>query len=157
MPLRILLLGSVLICLQPASLSNTQSPQQSKNEPDNIPTVDFCGLVRNRSKYEGTAVRTKVRYTVGPESMSVHDPRCEEEAWAEFDADYRERTKEEVLKSFNQLMRPIRSNTWGEFNQAELVAVGLLIHRPEGVGHLGAFKYKFVISSVEKAESVPKE
>jgi len=62
-----------------------------------------------------------------------------------------------VLKSFNQLMRPIKSNTWGGFRQAELVALGLLIHRPEGVGHLGAFKYKFIITSIEKAEPVAKE
>ena len=146
----VLLVGCSMTQPQPKVLL---SPDQLHRATANdVPVVNFCELITNSSRYAGRPLRTRVTIMTFPENQIVYDPACYGKgslAWLDFDSDEIYRSVDDKLGALRSPDMPTRLN---------VTAVGRLDGpTEEGFGHLGGFKYRFVIVAVENAEAVPSD
>src|SRR2546425_10517689 len=89
----VLVRGFQLAPAQVPVVTNPSSPRNSPPAPDlskiDIPTIDFCDLVRDPEKFDNQIVRTRALITTGFEQSTLNLPACDSlDTWAEFDRSY---------------------------------------------------------------------
>lgn len=117
------------------------------NQTEQIPTLSYNELLRNKDKYLGKTVRLKSIWGYGFEWSVLCDSECKDETpevWVDFvyEDDLCKGSKGKLKKGSNH----------HSDNKAEVVFVGKLL---SGVfGHLGAYQYQFTVSCVEKLKKL---
>ena len=107
-----------------------------------VPTVAFCDLVNNPELYDGKVVRVRAFYRVGFEWSQMYCAECvdgETSTWVEFEDEMCRGSKE-----------PKDDRT------SSVVFVGKFYGSGRGYGHLNAYRFRFVVSCVEKSKTVLK-
>jgi len=130
--------------------------------PPEIPTVEFCDLVRNAVNYDGKRVRVRAVYFSAFEISGfggpAGGPTCQVDdktmVWVNYDPSVESNTKPEIYKRFLDSIYARRidanGNMEGEWLLWETpVVVTGVIHKPNGrgYGHTGIYSHEFVVSS----------
>lgn len=114
----------------------SQKPNAARAD---IPTVNFCDLVREPAKYEGKTVRVRGIYRTSFEVSELTGPEClgpKRRAWV----------------SFAPKQCPDSKNIGGEDfygKLADIVAIGEFRSAGGRFGHLGGYPFEFTIACVE--------
>lgn len=110
-----------------------------------IPSVSYCGILKDPKAYTGKLVRIKAVWQFGFEITSLYDRKCREkpQAWLEF-AD----EKHLCPETNRNLSIPGRSD-----KEAEVTVTGRL-YGPGRYGHLGGYQFKFVVVCLEKVKVI---
>ena len=132
-----------------------------------IPTVEFCELVRDAADYDGKLVRVRVTYFSGFEISGFGNPNgpvCDAKSsvWAEFESSEAQ-SKPEIVKRFRNSIYGLgidaNGNVEGEWLlwQTPLVVTGV-IHKPNGrgYGHTNIYSHEFVVYSIEEVGDAKK-
>jgi len=118
---------------------------------EQAPTVAYCDLVRNPTRFNNAIVRTEAMFNKNLESSVFIDQACKDSlTWVEFDAAYV--YADRALKNrFAELacLKQARCN-----GTAQVTAVGRFEGPGDGYGHLGCCPFRFSIMRIEKAEPV---
>ena len=137
---------------------------QSPNAPQ-IPTVEFCDLVRNAPDYDSKPVRVRATYFSGFEMSSLGNPKgpsCDAKSmvWMNFDPSVESNSKPEIYKRFLDSIYARRVVVNGNIATIEgewllwetPVVVTGVIHKPNGrgYGHTSIYSHEFVVSSIEE-------
>ena len=141
-----------LLCVLGATNCSHISWQRGTTDVVTPPNVEFCNLVTDPEKYANRAVRTKAIFIANEENSALYSPECSDVrqyAWADFDPAYR-RSDKLVLKKFDELdcKQPpcisgrISVSIEGRFESTSST----------GYGHLGAYRFRFVIVRIINAE-----
>lgn len=117
-----------------------------RNPSEKRPTVAFCDLINNPTKFHNKIVRTNALFFNNSENNALYDSACPDlSAWVEYDLldDPRERKFETVPC----LTRPLCN--------VRVTAVGLFQGPSEGpYGHLDGYKFRFKLMRIESVEPV---
>jgi hypothetical protein len=147
----------------------------SIQKAEEIPTVDYCELLRNPEKYDKKTIRVTALLVRGFEVSAFENPVCDTErsTWVEFDPASRQRTKKEIQKEFDRVYNPPRKRRKGVIEipgpeRAELTVAGQFNGPKPGIpigpegkrvltgyGHLNGFKYQFIIKCIEQVKPAP--
>jgi hypothetical protein len=114
-----------------------------------VPTVNFCDLIRNSNTYDKKEVRIKALFRVGYEWEEIYCLDCydaDHRTWIKFDEDVESCTKREIIKLIGA-----REGTFS------IVAVGEFQSSGSRYGHMGAYRYQFVVKCIEKATKLFKD
>jgi len=142
-----------------------------------VPTVDYCELLREPASYDKKVIRVKALYVAGFEVSAFEHASCDKErsTWVEFDESESSCTDKKVSLAFNAIFHPPRKKQKGVYeipgpSRAELVAVGRFEGPKPGIrvgtegqriftghGHMSAYKYRFVVQCLEQVKAVPWE
>jgi hypothetical protein len=164
--MRLYLRSSFIFCLVLAAAISAQS---QTNNPDQIPTVSFCDLAEDATKYDQKIVRIKAIYMAGFEVSILFDPACKEKrAWTEFDFACKDLKDRKVCEQFETLTDTgFRTTPYGGIlyvdGQVEVTFVGRFTGvKPSqqignrtfsfGFGHLNAFDYQFNVQQIESVK-----
>ncbi|HYR74342.1 MAG TPA: hypothetical protein VEM96_00745 [Pyrinomonadaceae bacterium] len=131
----------LLTLISPCSQSDRS--QQKPAEP-----VSYCDLFRKTDQYPaGQPVRVRATWTHGFEWSYLSDRECldQPKAWVEFVAD------DELCSASKPNLKKM---TQGFDNKADVVVVGKL-EGGGGYGHMGAYRYKFVVTCLESYKTIP--
>jgi hypothetical protein len=140
----------VVISSAQTDSQNNESKQCPISKTQDIPTVNFCDVIRNPSDYAGKLVRLKGSYLVGGETRVIGDPKCEGAFWVEYDNVADVCTTNEI----HERMRnhdPVTNGLFNGLYESEIVAVGLILHDEAGFGHMNAYKTELGIKWIEQA------
>ncbi len=127
----------------------------------NIPTVSYCELVKNPSKYDHKIVRVRAIYFNEFERSYLYDETCEigkapaapekvpAETWAEWDKSFVSKGDSEEAKLNRQL---------NGFGRKDVTIIGKInstneqseVNGPNRFGHLNCCRFKFSIFRLEK-------
>ena len=137
------LIACAALCLV---LTGASALQRGGKEPTatEIPTVSFCDLVRNPKLYDGKVVRVSAFYRIGFEWSQMYCADCaerDESTWVEYE------DEGEMCRGSKE---PKDNRT------SSVVFVGKFYGSGGRYGHLKAYKFKFVVSCVEKSKTVLK-
>ena len=144
---------SIVLVVISSAQRDSQSDEARRcpiSKSEDIPTVNFCDVIRNPSDYVGKLVRIKGNYLVGGEVRVISDRKCEGAFWVEFGSVSDVCTDKEI----HARMRNDDPVTGGLFNglyESEIVAVGLILHDQAGFGHMNAYKTELGIKWIEQA------
>jgi hypothetical protein len=112
------------------------------------PTVKFCELLKNPRLYEGKLVRTDAAFRrYGEEVVEFFCPDCLKEGRVDFDIDqeaYESCTKPRVREKIQR----------GPVLSVSMTGKLYVAKAGEGFGHFGQYRYKFLVSCVERADVV---
>lgn len=139
------LIGCIVLVLLASHLVHAQ-----KSTASEIPTIAYCDLLRHPELYEGKVVRIGAIYRYGFEWSEFYCFSClnQGQTWVDFDESYSSRTK-------SKIKRKLSGN--GEIGRTiSVVAVGRF-YGSGGYGHMGAYRYKFLVSYVEQAKVILNE
>ena len=163
----VLVVGLQLATAQVPVVTNTSSPRNSPPAPDlskiDIPTIDFCDLVRDPEKFDNQIVRTRALITTGFEQSTLNLPACDSlDTWAEFDRSYDPKAPES-----KRLYKLLKGGA-NDYRSAEVMVVGRFTGKKQvflktknktyymGYGHLNMFSYLFTVMRVDSATKVPR-
>jgi hypothetical protein len=130
--------------------------------PSEIPTVEFCELVRNAANYDGKRVRVRAVYFSAFEISGLGEPgvpACHVDAgvWVNFDPSVESNSKPQIYKRFVDSIYSRKIDSNGNIEAEWLlwetpVLVTGVIHKPNGwgYGHTNIYSHEFVISSIEE-------
>lgn len=109
--------------------------------------VSFCDLVRQPKLYDRKIVRVKAIYRYGFEWSELYCLGCREAGiiWVELGDSFESNTKKKIASKVKDVGDNGRT--------VKIVAVGIF-YTDGGYGHLGAYKYKYVIDYLEQAEVI---
>lgn len=130
-----------------------------------VPTVMYCDLVQNASRYNERVVRVQGLYSSGFEASYLRGSECKNElTWVEFDELYKTCTSKEVNEALDNLMR-LNPESLTERKRASVVFLGYFEVSPtyrllndyprDGFGHLGRYKNQFTVKCLEHAAALP--
>jgi hypothetical protein len=127
-----------------------------------IPTVEFCDLIRNAADYDAKQVRVRAVYFSAFEISGLGEPAgpaCHVDAmvWVDFDPSLESNSKPEIYKRFRDSIYGLRIDANGNIEgegllwETPLVVTGV-IYKPNGrgYGHTNIYSHKFVVSSLEE-------
>jgi len=123
----------------------------SQNKSKSAETVDpisYCELFQHRDQYPlGREVRIKATWTHGFEwsYLSFRDCLDQPKAWVEFVDDD---------KLCGASKTNLNKMTHGFDNKADVTVVGEL-HDGGGYGHMGVYRYKFIVTCLESYKKIP--
>ncbi len=131
-----------------------------------VPTVSYCDLVQNASRYNERVVRVQGEYSSGFEASYLGGSECKQETtWVAFDELYKTCTSKEVDQTLDNLMRLSNPESLRERKRANVVFLGYFEVSPayrlvndyprDGFGHLGAYKNQFTVKCLEQAAALP--
>ena len=135
-----------------------------------VPTVSFCELAQNPSRYDQRVIRVKGVYSTGFESSTLRGSGCndlkeDQLTWVEFDELYKTCTSKELQKTFDNFMSLGNPESFLERLRADVVFLGYFEVSPtytfvnniskNGFGHLGRFKNQFSVKCLEQLEVLP--
>src|SRR5262249_35722760 len=123
--------------------SQSKRDTQKPGEP-----VSYCQLFRNADQYPlRKPVRIAATWTYGFEWTYLSSRDCLEQpkAWVEF-------VDDEKLCSASK--PNLKKMTDGFDNKADVIVTGEL-HDGGGYGHMGAYRYKFVVTCLESYKKIP--
>ena len=140
---------------------------QSSYKISAISAVDYCDLIHNAASYHKKRVRIRAIYVVGFEMSFLYRAEChgkgadENRVWVEFDSSFEKSSKPEVIKRFDDLLKPSPKNPDGSVDivdarRVEVVLVGRFESDAlsDVYGHLGAYNYQITVESVEEVKAV---
>jgi hypothetical protein len=133
----------VILILWIASFSTPDPLSSGAYQGKQAPTVTYCDLIRNPSRYDKKEVRVKAVFRVGYEWEEIYCLDCfdtDQRTWIKFDDEVDSCTKRDISKLIGA-----REGTFS------IVAVGEFQSSGRGYGHMGAYRYQFVVKCVEKA------
>lgn len=110
-----------------------------------IPTVAYCELIHNAEKYDGKVVRTNATYRFGFEWAEFYCLDCwdgEHRTWVDYEDELCPKSKK--IKGNNFRGRTVNVQVVGKFYGAGRM----------GYGHMNAYRYKFVVSCMERAKTI---
>ncbi len=151
---------SILLLLSCYCFARTQTAT-----PSEVPTIEFCELVRNAANYDGKHVRVRAVYFSAFEISGFGEPAgrsCHDNSmvWVNFDPSVESNSKPEIYKRFRDSIYAHGVVMNG--NIASLEGEGLLwetpvvvtgvIHKPNrhGYGHTNIYSHEFVVFSIEE-------
>jgi hypothetical protein len=152
------------------AFSTSAGISQEKEHITDIPVITACDLVNNPIQYDQKIVRVSDTYVVTFEGSAFYNPACNPDIWVKFDSSVESATNSKVLKKFKRLsdVSPIHDSKGGvTFPDARLeilvkgrfegekppLRIGdRLSHL--GYGHLGMYKYQFVVQEIEHASKI---
>jgi len=127
-----------------------------------IPTVEFCDLIRNAADYDGKQVRVRAVYFSAFEISSLGEPTgrsCHVDAmvWVNFDPSVESNSKPQIVKRYLDSIYAWRIDADGKTEgkwllwETPVVFTGV-IHKPNGrgYGHTNIYSHEFVVSSIEE-------
>ncbi len=110
-------------------------------------TVTYCDLIRNPERYKGKLVRVSAIYRYGYEWSELYCLECMNEGrtWVEFDESYVSSTKASIRKKIG-----------GNGFKGRTVRVLMVGRFASGgaYGHMGAYRFRFLVSRLEKADVI---
>lgn len=156
--LKLYLLLVVLFSLSECAPSRSFTEESSLPEPSpspivrSAPTVSLCELVNDPERYKDKFIRVQAIAITLHESQYIYDSSCYKKnalTWLDFGNDESYEVLNEKLRALQEPGKPKRLciTALGRFDGPA----------KEGFGHLGQFKYRFVIEAVEDSKSVPDE
>lgn len=138
----LLLLSPSSSTFQPSrSTESATQPDQSSSLSHELPTLNYCALMKGKHRYSGKQVRVNASWQFAFETTFLFDRDCPKQpgAWLEFVDD--SKSCPETKKN--------RDAPGPHDKEAEVTVTGRLIG-PGRFGHLGAYPYKFVVTCLEK-------
>ena len=151
---------SVLLLLSCCCFARTQTAT-----PSEVPTIEFCQLVRNAATYDGKRVRVRAMYFSAFEISGLGEPpgvpacRFDDKTmvWVDFDTSVESVSKPEIYKRFRDCIYMRRIDANGNIDgewllwETPVVFTGV-IHKPNGrgYGHTNIYSHEFVVSSIEE-------
>jgi hypothetical protein len=140
----ILILWILLLTLGESS-ANTEEVAVASD----IPTVDYCDLIRQAKDYDQKQIRIKAVYRVGYEWSEIYCPDCfnqKERTWVEFDDDLESCTNSKVVKLLGDDGKTLSVTVVGVFHSSSI-----------RYGHTGSYRFKFLVKCVENAKLLLKD
>lgn len=136
-----------------ANVQELEWPPALSAAVEKAPTVPYCDLVRNPTRFNNEVVRTEAIFFKNLENTIFYDASCKDNStWVEFDPAYG--YADEVLKKKLAELACLRQHRCD--GRARVTAVGRFEGPNEnGYGHLGCCPYRFSIMRLEKVEPVP--
>lgn len=146
------ILVSLLHCeRQPPKVQELEWPPDFSTAISKAPTVAYCELIHNPSRFANQIIRTEAVFYKNLENEVFYDLACNgSRVWVEFDPAY-VYTNEALKKDFDKVacLRQQRCD-----GRARVTVVGRFEGPNEsGYGHLGCCPYRFSIMRLEKVES----
>lgn len=131
--------------------SSSQKNSDSRSVPcdaGDVVTVDYCDLLRKPELYDQKLVRIQAVYRYGYEWSELYCPDCltEGSTWVDFEESFETCTKSEVAKK-------IADNGF-KGRTVIVVMVGKFYGSGGGHGHMNAYRFKFLVSCVERAKII---
>ena len=131
-----------------------------------VPTVSYCDLVQNASRYNQRVVRVQGVYSSGFEASYLRGSECKNElTWVEFDELYKTCTSKQVDEALDNLMPLSKPQSLMESKHASVVFLGYFEVSPtyrlvndyprDGFGHRGGYKNQFTVKCLEQAAALP--
>ncbi|MDQ1637731.1 MAG: hypothetical protein QOF62_1070 [Pyrinomonadaceae bacterium] len=110
-------------------------------------TVAYCDLVRNPERYNQKSVRVSAVYRYGYEWSELYCLECgtESKTWVDFDDSFSSSTKASIRKKLGDN---------GFKGRTVLVTMVGKFDAGSGYGHMGAYRYRLMVDSVEKADVI---
>ena len=127
-------------------LSVAASPQSRSTAAQELPTIDFCSIVRNPRRYFDKTVRTEATWQSGDEFAYLSQDRCAPKFRYEIAVGWVENPlSEETINS----VRKIQSHEYA--GRAIVRVVGILRNPGE---YFGYFRYRFEILRIEEVTHI---
>lgn len=142
-------LSILALCLFIAGFNQNGVANSNRSIRSNIPTVNYCDLIRNPKSYDQKEVRVRAVFQVGYEWQELYCLECfdlEKRTWVEFSEDFESRTQSTIAKKVS-----------GTDQTLAVVLVGKFYSSDERYGHMGAYRFKLVVDRVEKAKVLLKD
>jgi hypothetical protein len=177
------ILTTILGCLFIPTLGEKVLRERFALASEDIPTVEYCELVKNPSLYDGKKIRLRGVYVVsGKYASKFFSSACGSgnTLWVDFEQGYQSCSPPKLVKSLSTMSqksgmrrgRPHYTVVGFEYRSAEVVFVGIFkaansYRRPKPVDnpmfpftytpeHKEIYDYVFSISCVEKVKPLPK-
>lgn len=141
----IILISWILLLTLGGNPANTEEVAVASD----IPTVDYCDLIRHAKDYDQKQIRIKAVYRVGYEWSEIYCPDCfnqKERTWVEFDDDLESCTNSKVVKLLGDDERTLSVTVVGVFHSSS-----------RRYGHMGSYRFEFVVKCVENAKLLLKD
>lgn len=142
LPALILLFMSLVA---PIRLSPSVGAQSNFSPAEEIPTIDFCEIIKHPRRYFDQIVRIEAQWQSGHEFAYLTSDRCAPKFRHEIAVKFAQPLSEQIRKS----VRQIQSHEYG--GRATIRAVGTL--RNPGK-YYGYFRYRFEIVRIEEVAHI---
>lgn len=136
---------AAVVCLSPL-LAGASSARTAARDEERA-AVSYCELMRNVEKYDGKRIRVFAVYRYGFEWSELYCPACLNKAriWVDLDESFVSSTKPSVRKRIGE--HGFKGRT------VKVVMVGRF-DAGGGYGHLGAYRFRLLVSRLEKADVI---
>jgi hypothetical protein len=132
----------------------SSAPQQNeklkpnKNSEMDAITVAYCDLVRRPELYDQKVIRVKAIYRYGYEWSELYCGDCLKghQTWVGFDESFETRTDADVARKLGD--NGFKGRT------VSVVMIGTFHSSGGGYGHMGAYRFQLLVSSVEQAKII---
>jgi len=108
--------------------------------------VAYCDLIRNQKQYNQKLVRVSAIYRYGYEWSELYCLEClRTKMWVDFDESFASSTKATIRKKLGEngfMGRTVSVIMVGKFNAGG------------GYGHMGAYRFRLLVSRVEKVDVI---
>ena len=139
----------LISCILLLTLGGSPAMTEEVTVSSDIPTVDYCDLIRHAKDYDQKQIRIKAAYRVGYEWSEIYCPDCfnqKERTWVEFDSDFESCTKSKIVKLVRDGERTLSVTVIGTFHSSA-----------RNYGHMGSYRFEFVVKCVESAKVLLKD
>lgn len=139
----------LISCILLLALGRSTAVTEEVTVSLDIPTVDYCDLIRHAKDYDQKQIRIKAAYRVGYEWSEIYCPECfnqKERTWVEFDSDFESCTKSKVVKLVRDGERTL-----------SVTVVGIFHSSAKNYGHMGSYRFELVVKCVENAKVLLKD
>jgi hypothetical protein len=128
------------------ALTVTIVPMRSRHESE-YTAVAYCDLVRNPERHKQKLVRVSAVYRYGYEWSELYCLECatEGKTWVDFDESFSSSTKASIKKKLGDN---------GFKGRTVLVTMVGKFDAGGGYGHMGAYRFRLLVSQVEKADVI---
>ena len=133
--------------------SDIQGPPSYSSTVKEAPTIPFCQLIRDPSRYDKEVVRTEATFFRNMENAYLYDEACsgaKAGIWVRFDPAY-VYTDDAVKRKLDQLLCPSQPCPTG---RARVTVVGRFEGPSSGpYGHLDDYNFQLSLIRLEEAEA----
>lgn len=136
-------------CTLLLTFSGDPAVMRERAVASNIPTVEYCDLIRHAEDYDQKQIRIKAVYRVGYEWSEIYCPDCfnqKERTWVEFDDDFESCTNSAIAKQVKDGERTLSVTIVGVFHSSS-----------RNYGHMGSYRFEFVVKCIESAKLLLKD
>jgi hypothetical protein len=134
----VVLLASLLFCFR-----STLATQSNTSQLENIPTVDFCEMVKHPELYFDKTIRIAATMELGDEGSNLNDVRCVRSHDDSIGVGAVAREQQD--KSFQKDFEKIRDGHWD--TQPRVTVIGIL--RNSSLRAFAWYRYRFDIMAFE--------
>ena len=148
------LIGILLLVNASTCARKSLSPRAGDVDVDVAKTVRFCELITQPEQYNNQVIQTEAILYSDRENTALYSPDCvgrEKYVWSDFEPGYQYRD-ESVRRKFEGVDCP---QPRCPSTETKVTVVGRFEGPGEqGFGHLGAYRFRFVIMQIVTAEPV---